>query len=104
VERNRHGLGGVIVDGVIVDGISCRVTDSCTQVVQSVEDVGVAAKQTGDQHGKQNHDHGDDTHQCQHLAPIIGVDRRPRLGGHFRQRYRMPPAHVKDCLERSGTR
>jgi len=43
-----------------------------------------------------DHDHGDDTHQCQHLAPIISADLRPPASSSSAQRYPMPRTYVAD--------
>jgi hypothetical protein len=50
------------------------------------KDVSVAPEEAGNQYGEKHHDDGDNTHQCQHLAPIIGVERRPPAGCHTAQR------------------
>jgi hypothetical protein len=54
-------LGGVVVGGVIVDGAPGRIAHTGAEIVERMKDVCVAPEQAGDQHGEEDHDHGDDT-------------------------------------------
>ncbi len=61
-------------------GLVGRVTHADAEVVQGLQDVGVAAQQPGDEHGQQKHDDTQDDGQCDHGATSAssGGLHRPR--------------------------
>jgi hypothetical protein len=86
VERYGYRLRCVVVGCVVAAGATRRIAHAGTEVMKRPKDVSVAPEEAGNQYSKKYHDDGDNTHQCQHLAPIIGVERRPPAGCHTAQR------------------
>ncbi len=60
---------GVLAVGVGV--ITGRLADADAEVVQGLEDVGMAAQQSGDEHGQQQHDDGQDNRQSNHSGTSV---------------------------------
>jgi hypothetical protein len=48
---------------------SCRLTNSRTEIVQRLQDVGMAAQQAGHEDRQQQHDNAQDNRQCDHTPP-----------------------------------
>ncbi len=67
--RNTGLAVGVLAVGVGV--ITGRLADADAEVVQGLEDVGMAAQQSGDEHGQQQHDDGQDNRQSNHSGTSV---------------------------------
>ena len=72
-ERNRRGALIEVVTGI-------RIAHANAQIVECLEDVGMAAQQPGHQHGQQHHHDAQDNCQGNHTSPPLhradGAERR----------------------------
>ena len=55
--------------------VTGRLADADAEVVQRLEDVGVAAQQSGDEDGQQQHDDGQDNRQGNHSGTSVHYER-----------------------------
>ena len=84
---------GLTVGGLAVGvGGLAGLADADAEVVQGLEDVGMAAQQPGDEHGQQQHDDAQDDGQSNHVT----TSDASQSDGH-RRRCLLLGAHAREC-------